>query len=89
MTFLPRQQSTENFGANFGANFGGIFGNFVSKLATFFGNFVQQKGEQYVLSSVCEIEVKEHRPLQTKPCSEHSGASSSEAHVASFYKNST
>ena len=43
-TFLPARKSTKKNGVNFGANFGANFGNFVSNFATFWGNFVQQKG---------------------------------------------
>ena len=43
-----QEKSTKNFGSNFGGNFGEHFGenfgNFVSNVATFFGNLVQQKG---------------------------------------------
>ena len=43
-TFLSARKAREISGQNLWGNFGESFGNFVSNLATFFANFIQQKG---------------------------------------------
>ena len=50
--FSTCQESTKNFGANFGATFGASFGANFGNFATFFGNFVQQKGGANTLFSL-------------------------------------